>query len=322
MELKQIEGAVWRKNLEHEGIEIEFEGKPAQEIINELKGYRFKWSRRQGIWYSKGYDYQVEFAKKIATYGGEVGQKLTFAEKIEGKLERAENREMRFSELAEKTEEKGTAMLDQAHKMASIIPLGQPIMIGHHSEKEDRNYRNRIQTKFERGFETIDKAKYFKQRAGAAADFQDRTFNLETTLRRIKDLEASIRKQDAYELKHIQEWEGDLYRFTKKIDDKRWCLLSRKFLEGCERRKEEINEPLEYWKGIVKQHEDQGMKVWGREDFKVGDQIIACGARATVRRVNPKSLTVEYCKEKNWMNALTVTKVPYEHLGQKCKEVE
>ena len=40
-----------------------------------------------------------------------------------------------------------------ARDMASIIPFGQPILVGHHSEKRDRNYRGRIHKKFERSFE-------------------------------------------------------------------------------------------------------------------------------------------------------------------------
>jgi hypothetical protein len=57
---------------------------------------------------------------------------------------------------------------ESAHKMADIIPFGQPILIGHHSERRDRNYRNRIQRRFEKSFELQKKAEYYEQRAHAA----------------------------------------------------------------------------------------------------------------------------------------------------------
>jgi Domain of unknown function (DUF3560) len=38
----------------------------------------------------------------------------------------------------------GEARLSRARKMADIIPFGQPILIGHHSERGDRSYGPRF----------------------------------------------------------------------------------------------------------------------------------------------------------------------------------
>lgn len=35
-----------------------------------------------------------------------------------------------------------------ASKMAEVIPFGQPILVGHHSERRDRNYRSKISSGF------------------------------------------------------------------------------------------------------------------------------------------------------------------------------
>jgi hypothetical protein len=82
---------------------------------------------------------------------------------------RAEKLE-RYQELAEKKAAEGKAILDQAHKMAEIIPFGQPILVGHHSEKRDRNYRDKIHNKFDKGFQTLETAEHYKRKAGAAID--------------------------------------------------------------------------------------------------------------------------------------------------------
>jgi len=54
--------------------------------------------------------------------------------------------------------------------MAEAIPFGQPILVGHHSEKRDRAYRGRINSKFSRAAETFDKAEDLERKAKAAAN--------------------------------------------------------------------------------------------------------------------------------------------------------
>jgi hypothetical protein len=82
--------------------------------------------------------------------------------------QKQEARIERFQELAQKNESKAQALHDQAHRMADVIPFGQPILIGHYSEKSDRSYRARIHNTFERAFGTSEKADYYKNRADNA----------------------------------------------------------------------------------------------------------------------------------------------------------
>jgi hypothetical protein len=86
---------------------------------------------------------------------------LNYAEKKEAKIER-------FKELADKNSQKSEQLYDQAHKMADAIPFGQPILIGHYSEKRDRNYRDRIQGTWERGRDAEKKAEHYACRAESA----------------------------------------------------------------------------------------------------------------------------------------------------------
>jgi hypothetical protein len=62
----------------------------------------------------------------------------------------------------------GTAAVNGAHKMAAIIPFGQPILVGHHSERRDRRYRDRIDGRFRKGFEALAEARELDRRADAA----------------------------------------------------------------------------------------------------------------------------------------------------------
>ena len=52
--------------------------------------------------------------------------------------------------------------------MLKQIPFGQPILVGHHSEQRDRNYRKRAGAKIDKAMHERDKASYYEDRARAA----------------------------------------------------------------------------------------------------------------------------------------------------------
>ncbi|QFX96683.1 zincin-like metallopeptidase domain-containing protein [Acidithiobacillus thiooxidans] len=49
----QGEGFVLARNAEREGLEVQFEEKPDQEMLDALKSGGFRWSRGQGLWYAR-----------------------------------------------------------------------------------------------------------------------------------------------------------------------------------------------------------------------------------------------------------------------------
>jgi len=79
--------------------------------------------------------------------------------------ERQEARKDRMLERADKASAESQATYSRAKDMASVIPFGQPILIGHHSEQRDRNYRNRIHKTFRKSSELDGKADHYRQRA-------------------------------------------------------------------------------------------------------------------------------------------------------------
>lgn len=82
--------------------------------------------------------------------------------------ERKARRIERFKDLAAKNETKSDEQFKRASDMASIIPLGQPILVGHHSEGRDRNYRKKIERLNDKGLESLDKSKYYERKAESA----------------------------------------------------------------------------------------------------------------------------------------------------------
>lgn len=62
----------------------------------------------------------------------------------------------------------GTAAIGAARAMGARIPFGQPILVGHHSERRHRRDIDRIDATYRRGFESLDVAKELNRRADAA----------------------------------------------------------------------------------------------------------------------------------------------------------
>lgn len=78
---------------------------------------------------------------------------------------RQEARRQRYEKKAQELQAEALALHDRAREMASVIPFGQPILVGHHSEKRDRRYRQRIHDTFGKAFATQDKARHYAEKA-------------------------------------------------------------------------------------------------------------------------------------------------------------
>ena len=81
---------------------------------------------------------------------------------------RKEARIERLRERAEKATQEAEARFKTAHSMAQCIPFGQPILVGHHSEKGDRAFRSRIDNHHRKAIEASQKAKHYEAKAEAA----------------------------------------------------------------------------------------------------------------------------------------------------------
>ncbi len=109
-------------------------------------------------------------------------------------VERAEERAERFTDYHESRIEDAHAARRAVAAIADNIPFGQPILVGHHSERHARTDAERIQAGMDKAVRMWDTAQYWKDRAkGAirAAKYKERP---DVRARRIKGLEADLRK--------------------------------------------------------------------------------------------------------------------------------
>jgi frataxin-like iron-binding protein CyaY len=79
--------------------------------------------------------------------------------------ERRENKIEAYQRLAAKNGELATSSFNHAHKLGDCIPMGQPILVGHHSEKRHRAHLTKMDNAMRKGVEAEKKAKYYEDRA-------------------------------------------------------------------------------------------------------------------------------------------------------------
>ena len=107
---------------------------------------------------------------------------------MNAKEEKVEARKEYSEKKAAAARAESSARWDESRKMASRIPFGQPILVGHHSERADRAYRDRIFKTGEKAYEAGKKADYYEEKAeatgrgGTSADDPDAIKKLEEKL--------------------------------------------------------------------------------------------------------------------------------------------
>ena len=74
-------------------------------------------------------------------------------------------RKARYETRAEQANTQAQATYSRAQRMAEVIPFGQPILVGHHSEGRDRNTRARIHNTFDKAHSLQNKADHYTDKA-------------------------------------------------------------------------------------------------------------------------------------------------------------
>jgi hypothetical protein len=117
-------------------------------------------------------------------------------------------RKERYEQLALDAQQESAQNSATARKMADVIPFGQPILVGHHSERSDRNYRGRIDNKIQAAYEAQKKAEYYADKAdgvgkgGISSDDPDAVAKLQAKLDKAEELQGIMKTANAIIRKH------------------------------------------------------------------------------------------------------------------------
>lgn len=156
-----------------------------KELYLRVKSAGFAWAPKQEVfvapkWTPGREDLAIELA-------GEIGDEDTSL------VDRAEQRAERFEQYGENRLADAERAHKAVHAIADGIPLGQPILVGHHSERHARRDAEKIENGMRRAVKMWDTAKYWEYRAAGAianAKYKERP---DVRARRIKTIEAELR---------------------------------------------------------------------------------------------------------------------------------
>ncbi|GGQ49873.1 hypothetical protein GCM10010250_21820 [Streptomyces althioticus] len=200
-------------------------------------------------------------------------QRRSFEEAEAERLERAAERTERFSDRAGRASAASAARHKAALGALDGIEPGQPILVGHHSERRHRRAIERSDSHMRKSIEESGKAEYYGHRAAAAEKYEERRYDPNRTRRRLDKLRAELRG-----LERRRDRTSAAGRDTSRT----------------ERLIRDVTEEIAHWEAVVEKARESGVKLWEADDFAPGDFALYSGTWYQVKRVNPKTLSIAW----------------------------
>lgn len=160
----------------------------SQATYERVKAAGFRWAGAQKLWVAPAWTPGRE--DLLTELCGEIGDEDTSL------VDRAEERADRFQDYSHNRQREA----DQAHaaveRICDGIPLGQPILVGHHSERHARKDQERIHNGMRKAIDCWKTSEYWKDRAQGALGHARYKELPAVRARRIKTIEADKRKME------------------------------------------------------------------------------------------------------------------------------
>lgn len=280
-----------------------------EEAYKRLKAAGFIWAPRQELFVAPSWSPEREDLL-LELCGNILDEDTTL-------VERAEIAAERFGEYSTKRAEEAHRAKDSVEEIAGGIPLGQPILVGHHSERRARKAADKIRRGMERAVKLWETAEYWEQRARGAvatAKYKERP---DVRFRRIKGLEAELRSWIASYTPtddpphYINQSDGQYVWCGPRGRGGSWVKVDT--LPEIEKRAQRwirhIENRLRYERGML---EDQGGVPVEKYDIVVGGQIRFGDMWLTIMKLNKKEGRIVSVTTNNTRYPRIV---PYEHIA-------
>ena len=229
-----------------------------EQILRDLEGHKFR-----GQW-SFWSDPSDDLLEQINRHG-----KLSFAESVELRVDRKLSKAERYSGYSGNAETRAERASSAAHAIGQMIPFGQPILVGHHSERRHRRDISRIDSNMRKSIDESKKAEYFEHKSASLE--QDATRILQSRFY----IGNQITKEEAY-----------LRRLNRE----------RSYYSDFEYRVKVTQEKLDHWKSRLSEvdrvHTESGKRVPSPEIVKKGGSVKYRGTWHPVVRASKKSVTI------------------------------
>jgi len=134
----------------------------------------------------------------------------------------------RLNARAAKAEQASIDFYNESNKAVEHIPMGQPILVGHHSEKAHRNALQRSWNKMDKSVAESNKAEYYKEKAIAAennnaisSDDPEAVQKLKEKIKELEKLQEHMRKVNKAHAKYSKTQDVSVLKEFNEYDKKR-----------------------------------------------------------------------------------------------------
>lgn len=198
----------FRAVIEHsdDGTLVTGTSREDRELVEQLKRHGFRWSRRLEAWYLPRNWAEPTRAQRITALQAalpgafEVQRSETprrpVAEREVERQDRAARRADRLDRRADAAELHADATYKAAKDMADRIPFGQPILLGHHSQRRHERDLDRINRGMDRSFAERRRAEDARVGADRARVVAAGEESVVTIGNRIERTQAEIRRNE------------------------------------------------------------------------------------------------------------------------------
>jgi len=266
-------------------------GRVSRELYDALKGLGFGRAPKQGCFFQVWSPAREDAALALC---GEIGDEDSTL------FDRAEERSARFATYSGNAEKRAEQAIKAGDDAVGGIPFGQPILVGHYSEKRHRKAVERAQAAADRTVKEFDRRDYWAYRARAVKRHAERTFDRGVVLRRVKKLEAERRKFERDKTPTDLDWSRiriieKLFGYSMfdeyELTDEQAAQVETRLEQGlqanierCDRWIDHLDGQIAYWKAVLE--DEHGEDVDEQMSLKKGCWIRCSYGWAQVQRVN------------------------------------
>jgi hypothetical protein len=262
-----------------------------------LKENRWRWSRNLQAWHvphsrdklskdwlidatktgleAAGFEVEVRIHNDITRSVEE--RETDRADRLEARAEMLSDRAARHQTIADSADAARRQIDDH-------IPLGQPILVGHHSERRHRRDIERMDRLMQTTVESSQVARDAQRRADNLTGATEARNNPRNVARRIEDLEKTHRAT----ARQLNGYSFTRYGYTEIHEPATGDRAVRLRVELAD-----LERQLTHWGKVLDDLKADGAEMYGTDNINVGDFIYR-SSWMRVLRVNKKSVTVEY----------------------------
>ena len=206
----------------------------------------------------------------------DVFKRLTEADKLNIRTEKAERKVDRLTNTAQNREKEAARRYRTADNLVKDIPLGQPILVGHHSEKAHRRVIDKCHNNMFKGVEAQREGEEARYKASSLA----RQISYVENPTQLKGRVAKLEKE-------LKSWENKLKNNDKVIASK--TAAHKMFTDGSERSEREFKQEIDGVRNNVNFYKQQIINK--KEDIASIKALIPAGYDGNISGVSISDLS-------------------------------